>query len=203
MFIKFLQIDLYIDGRGGGAVALLAFLGVGVIPSYTQRKAQQKRNMAEQTVTNRNKSNNGQQALDTQPLGWYTYSKGGCEMARQTIKCPTCGYTVPSTSWTSPPTEVSEGEIEGNYWCSRCQKEFVSKHEAKAKGKSYTIDGYVLVKVPLMGWVREHTYMWEKHNGIPLPKGFVIHHINGIKDDNRIENLIALPKRSHNSHMSK
>jgi hypothetical protein len=42
----------------------------------------------------------------------------------------------------------------------------------------------------------EHIFIWEQQNGF-LPKGWVIHHLNGIKDDNRIENLQAMPRRHH------
>lgn len=44
--------------------------------------------------------------------------------------------------------------------------------------------------------LRSHI-VWEEVNQKPLPKGWVIHHINGIKDDDRPENLEAMPTLSH------
>lgn len=47
--------------------------------------------------------------------------------------------------------------------------------------------GYVLVGLNGKK-IMAHRIIWEMHNG-PIPKGMFIDHINGIKDDNRIENL--------------
>lgn len=47
------------------------------------------------------------------------------------------------------------------------------------------------------GYVREHLVVWETHTGKSVPNGWHIHHINGNKSDNRIENLLALPSREH------
>ena len=41
-----------------------------------------------------------------------------------------------------------------------------------------------------------HRYVWEKHNGT-IPFFWDIHHINGVKSDNRIENLECLTKSEH------
>lgn len=49
--------------------------------------------------------------------------------------------------------------------------------------------------------VAEHILVWEEANNRYLPKGWIVHHINGIRDDNRIENLFAMPKRNHTSHL--
>ena len=46
----------------------------------------------------------------------------------------------------------------------------------------------------------EHVLNWEHANNKPLPKGWVVHHLNGVKDDNRVPNLAAMPRQYHHSH---
>lgn len=46
-----------------------------------------------------------------------------------------------------------------------------------------------------------HRYVWEKEKG-KIPKDYDIHHINGKKYDNRIENLECLPKAEHTKKYS-
>lgn len=43
----------------------------------------------------------------------------------------------------------------------------------------------------------EHIVVWERANGKTLPKGWAVHHLNGIKDDNRPENLLATTRQEH------
>lgn len=44
--------------------------------------------------------------------------------------------------------------------------------------------------------IPEHRLIWEQHNG-PIPEGYHIHHINGVKDDNRIGNLMIVTPNEH------
>jgi hypothetical protein len=41
-----------------------------------------------------------------------------------------------------------------------------------------------------------HRAVWKKANG-PIPIGYEIHHINGNRLDNRLENLACLSKEEH------
>lgn len=45
-------------------------------------------------------------------------------------------------------------------------------------------------------YVFEHILVWEQYYGT-VPEGYHVHHLNGVKDDNRIENLQVLKKGDH------
>ena len=71
-------------------------------------------------------------------------------------------------------------------------------------GRHITGNGYVMVRNPQhpraskhKGYVLEHVLVWENANRQHLPAGWDIHHMNGDKQDNRSENLHAMPSRDH------
>jgi hypothetical protein len=47
------------------------------------------------------------------------------------------------------------------------------------------------------GYVMEHIAVWERETGLEIPENCVIHHLNGVKDDNRIENLSLMERGAH------
>lgn len=48
--------------------------------------------------------------------------------------------------------------------------------------------------------ILEHRYVMEKHIGRKIKKGEIVHHINGIRNDNRIKNLELISNHSKHMH---
>ena len=70
---------------------------------------------------------------------------------------------------------------------------------AKLKGGYYVIttrkEGYHHKKL--------HHLIWSEHYGKPVPKGYIIHHLNMNKTDNRIQNLQCVELSKHISFHNK
>lgn len=73
-------------------------------------------------------------------------------------------------------------------------------------GRTKTKQGYILIYCPehpkayRKNYVFEHRLMMERKLGRYLNSNEIIHHMNGIKDDNRIENLLLTTKKQHDTH---
>lgn len=68
-------------------------------------------------------------------------------------------------------------------------------------GKTKDANGYVVLSSKIHGenaGRREHRVVMEAHLGRSLSISEIVHHKNGIKSDNRIENLEVMGRKEHN-----
>lgn len=134
-------------------------------------------------------------------------SKGTRGMRYIWTLCPDCG----KYRWASMRTTKYKKSL-----CARCSRRRVNKEKAlknrqrplQEMPRCYSKKGYVKVLAPLddllqpmtdpQGFIYEHRLVMAKYLGRCLSKNEAVHHINGKKDDNRIENLELVVDKTHN-----
>ena len=113
------------------------------------------------------------------------------------LRCPKCGKGGLQRKRLSI-AYVSPQETERGYLtkilCIKCSNVF------DIYQKSKITNNYRYLCTP-KGRILEHLWVWEGANGNILPN-HVIHHLNGIKADNRLENLVAVPRSQHHGLLS-
>jgi hypothetical protein len=115
-------------------------------------------------------------------------------------------------------SEARKGRKLTQEWKENISKGRTGKHfeqlarenNPRWKGGRWTRkDGYVFVLSPghphanENGYVREHILVMTKHLGRALNPGEVVHHVNGDRGDNHLENLVVMTRAGHASEHHK
>jgi hypothetical protein len=89
----------------------------------------------------------------------------------------------------------------GVWRCKPCATAIKNKAAARAFGSTrvHAKSGYVEEKTD-HGWVRQHRAVMERHLGRTLNDDEIVHHINGNKQDNQLENLEIMLHGEHTVH---
>lgn len=128
----------------------------------------------------------------------------GTLICHKAIRCRSCNQKILNFPRRQKYYCIDCGALLSKKGCKRCR--FCYKkgrlHPMWKGGRNRTTSGYILVHKPdyhragNKGYVFEEVLVWEQANGV-LPKGMLIHHLNGIKDDNELSNLVAVSPREH------
>jgi hypothetical protein len=82
--------------------------------------------------------------------------------------------------------------IKGQHWTDKERE----AHSGNPQGWIDTVDGYWRFKIGRKQFLL-HRYIMEQHLGRPLLRSEAVHHINGDRSDNRIDNLRILSLGEH------
>lgn len=106
-----------------------------------------------------------------------------------TVKCAEC-----RTPFEVQPNQKTRGE---GKFCSYECKYNASRGHFSVGAKYTDRRGYVMVKTGLRQYTSEHRLVAAASLGRQLAPDEQVHHVNGVKDDNRPENLQVLTNAEH------
>ena len=139
-----------------------------------------------------------------------------CRKDKAKFCCVSCSMKY---NWKQEEYKNKQKEVHKGYIMPKSQKEKIgqslkgkkkphrtlqhrinmSKSRIK-EGGSIDNEGYRRITVSLKNRMKKSHYIWFRDNDWGMwfiPKGWVIHHLNGKKLDDRIENLVCLPTEIH------
>jgi len=122
-------------------------------------------------------------------LRWVTLKKKG----PRNHKCPECDKKtrIVSQETREKLRRASSGERQWQWKGGRIKNGYGYVLKRVDCNDPYCIMAY------RTNYVLEHRYIMAKQLGRPLTKSEFVHHINGIKDDNRIKNLQLVSRNDH------
>jgi endogenous inhibitor of DNA gyrase (YacG/DUF329 family) len=118
----------------------------------------------------------------------YCSQKCAKTASRKRIKtiCPNCN---------------TEFETNRNIFCSKkCVADYRKKEGLFKRNGSWYENGYKVLYTENGNGIKEHIKIMEDFLGRKLKANELVHHINGIKDDNRLENLQLMTRNEHSKY---
>ena len=135
----------------------------------------------------------------TKPSRWRAkYCSHACHSKGQAVPkeiktCPTCGKVF-----------KSQRSATRKYCSYPCSTKFGKDNPNWRGGKRKTHRGYIRITIAPYKRKYEHILIIEKKLGRKLKANELVHHINGVKHDNRVENLRVMTIAEHTIlHMTK
>ncbi len=97
---------------------------------------------------------------------------------------------------------IRQDEVMGLFKIKNSEQEEIKKIKISSSDRRETVSGYIIVKIPRENGkgfrdIPEHRFIMEQHLGRKLKRWEKVHHHNGIKKDNRLENLEIIVGNPH------